>query len=137
MDAIHLEAYEHFETAKDIAEKEGRMILTKSSNHAVRLKQIFRPNHVLLISAEKTEEQVKEVFWYFTVNPDEKYVFSRCTKCNSSCYISIKSSIMIKLHRQLSKMNDTDERVHSKIRKPYPVACSEGFISQIDRLINN
>ena len=47
------------------------MILTKSSNHAMRLKQIFRQDHVLFICEGKTDEQIKEVFWYFNVDADE------------------------------------------------------------------
>lgn len=114
VDAIHLESYEHFEIAKDIAEKEGRMILTKSSNHASRFKQIFRPNHVLLISAEKTEEQVKEVFWYFTVNPDEKYVFSRCPKCNNDRYIKLENAVMLRLHDALNETDDNEEYLEQR-----------------------
>jgi hypothetical protein len=76
VDAEGLEPYQYFEVAKERAEKEGRMILTKSLNHVAQLKKVFKKEHVLYITESKLEEQIKEVYWYFNVQPDEKYVFS-------------------------------------------------------------
>ena len=53
-----MEAYEYFEVAKELAEKENRMILTKSLSHATQLRNIFKKEHVLYITEEKVEEQV-------------------------------------------------------------------------------
>ena len=59
VDAIALESYEHHDVAKEIAEKQDRMILTKSIKSALRLKQIFRKEHVLCITEETMNDQVK------------------------------------------------------------------------------
>ena len=53
-----LEAYEHFEVAKELGEKENRMILTKSLNHATQLRKIFKKEHILYITEDKVEDQV-------------------------------------------------------------------------------
>merc|ERR1711899_664951 len=101
------------EVAKELGEKENRMILTKSLSHANQLRKIFKREHVLFIAEEKIENQIKEVFWYFNVQPDEKYVFSGCSMCNNSTYISIQSSIMMKLYRQLSALNHNQSGIPS------------------------
>ena len=155
VDAVALEAYEHFEVAKELGEKESRMIITKSLSHANQLRKIFKREHVLLIAEEKVEDQINEVFWYFNVQPDEKYVFSRCSKCNNSTYISIQSSIMMKLYRQLSTSNDSHNQsddktiiVQQKTRKEKSntdseeklqqhVKCKGGEINMFDGKIKN
>jgi len=53
VDAEVLEPYEYFEVAKERAEKEGRMILTKSLNHVAQLKKVFKKEHVLYITESK------------------------------------------------------------------------------------
>ena len=53
-----LEAYEHFEVAKELGEKENRVILTKSLNHATQLRKIFKKEHILYITEDKVEDQV-------------------------------------------------------------------------------
>ena len=58
VDAVALEAYEHFEVAKELGEKENRMILTKSLNHATQLRKMFKKEHILFITEDKLEEQV-------------------------------------------------------------------------------
>ena len=58
--------------------------------------------------------QVKEVFWYFNVQPDEKYVFSRCPKCNNRSYITIKGNIMLQLHQALNSMDDSQNHIDDK-----------------------
>ena len=58
VDAVALEAYEHFEVAKELGEKENRMILTKSLNHATQLRKMFKKEHILFITEDKVEEQV-------------------------------------------------------------------------------
>ena len=131
------------------------MIITKSLSHANQLRKIFKREHVLLIAEEKVEDQINEVFWYFNVQPDEKYVFSRCPKCNNSTYISIQSSIMMKLYRQLSASNDSHNQsddktiiVQQKTRKEKSntdseeklqqhVKCKGGEINMFDGKIKN
>ena len=60
VDAVALEAYEHFEVAKELGEKENRMILTKSLNHATQLRKMFKKEHILFITEDKVEEQVSK-----------------------------------------------------------------------------
>ena len=55
-----LESYEHYEVAKEMAEKEGRMILTKSLSHVTSLSKIFKKEHILYITEDKLEEQVND-----------------------------------------------------------------------------
>jgi len=114
VDAVALEAYEHYEVAKELAEKEDRMILTKSLSHATALRKIVKKDHVLYITEEKIEDQIKEVFWYFNVQPDEKYIFSRCPKCNNRTYITIKGSTMLQLHEVLNSLDDSQTTMDKK-----------------------
>ena len=63
VDALALESYENYEAAKEMGEKDGRMILTKSINHAVHLKRTVIRDHVLYITKENLDEQVNgEIF---------------------------------------------------------------------------
>merc|ERR1719510_2052617 len=90
------------------------MILTKSLNHVAQLKKVFKREHVLYITKEKVEDQVKEVFWYFNVQPDEKYVFSRCPKCNNRLYITITANVMFQLHQAQNSLDDSQNRIDDK-----------------------
>lgn len=54
-----LEAYEHYNVAREMGEKEGRMILTKSLDHATQLRKTFQKDHVLYITEINLEEQVR------------------------------------------------------------------------------
>ena len=115
VDAEVLEPYEYFEVATERAEKEGRMILTKSLDHAAQLKRIFKEEHVLYIIEDKLEEQIKEVFWYFNVQPDEKYVFSRCSNCNCGCFITLDQDVMLKLNQAITSIGNIHNEIEDTI----------------------
>lgn len=51
------------------------------------------------------------MFWYFNVRPDEKYVFSRCPKCNNRCYIKLNNNIMLQVHEMLNYKEDNQNLV--------------------------
>ena len=61
IDALALKAGTHYQVAKEMAEVEGRTILTR------RYRQIFPPDKVIYITEKKIEKQVEEVFWYLNV----------------------------------------------------------------------
>ena len=61
IDALALKTGTHYQVAKEMAEVEGRTILTR------RYRQIFPPDKVIYITEKKIEKQVEEVFWYLNV----------------------------------------------------------------------
>ena len=81
--------------------------MTKSLDHAAQLKRIFKEDHVLYIIEDKLEEQIQEVFWYFNVQPDEKYVFSRCTNCNSGDFVTLHQDVMLNLYQTLIPLDNS------------------------------
>ena len=61
INAIALKPGTHYEVAKEMAEVEGRTILTR------RYRKIFPRDRVIYITEKKMEDQIKEVFWYLNV----------------------------------------------------------------------
>ena len=47
--------------------------------------------HCYSVQHDQLEHQVTEVFWYFNVDQDDKYLFSRCQKCNGDKYAVLTS----------------------------------------------
>jgi len=43
------------------------------------------------IKQDQFDSQLEEVFWYFNVKQDDKYLFSRCQKCNGDKYATLTS----------------------------------------------
>ena len=62
IDAISLKPNTHYKVAKDMAEIEDRIILTKRIDRT-----IFQKDRVIYITEKKVEEQVKEAYWYLNV----------------------------------------------------------------------
>ena len=62
IDAISLKPNTHHKVAKDMAEIEDRIILTKRIDRT-----IFQKDRVIYITEKKVEEQVKEAYWYLNV----------------------------------------------------------------------
>ncbi len=58
IDAVSIEAHEHFEMCGKVAEKEGRHVVTKG-NHFTKLKNYVPPGHCLSVNSNYPEEQVK------------------------------------------------------------------------------
>ena len=43
------------------------------------------------VQQDQLDSQLEEVFWYFNVKQDDKYLFSRCQKCNGDKYATLTS----------------------------------------------
>ena len=61
IDATALKPGTHYQVAKEMAEVEGRTILTR------RYRKIFPRDKVIYITEKKISHQIKEVFWYLNV----------------------------------------------------------------------
>ena len=125
VDAIGLENHEHFELCAEVANKEGRMILSRGT-HAQRLQSMVRKGHCYSVIQDKTEDQIEEVFWYFNVTPDDKYVFTRCPKCNNVKYAAVEGYQALIVHDNQSgtsakgyyEKEDDDEDDYTRFLDP-------------------
>ncbi len=58
VDAVHVENFEPFENCAKIAAREDRAVLTRGRDHFVRLRQLVKKDHCLIILDDKPEDQV-------------------------------------------------------------------------------
>ena len=52
---------------------------------------VARQGHCYCVQSDQMDAQVEEVFWYFNVDQDDKYLFSRCQACNGDKYVTLTS----------------------------------------------
>merc|ERR550534_1777217 len=52
---------------------------------------VEKQGHCYSVQSDQLEAQVEEVFWYFNVQQDDKYLFSRCQACNGDKYATLTS----------------------------------------------
>ena len=68
-----------------------RSIVVRRGSHAQKLQTMVPRGHCYSVQHDQLEHQVTEVFWYFNVDQDDKYLFSRCQKCNGDKYAVLTS----------------------------------------------
>ena len=91
VDAVALESYEYFENCAKVAVQDKRMILTRGS-HARKLQtMVEKQGYCYSVRSDQLDAQLEEVFWYFNVDQDDKYLFSRCQACNGDKYATLTS----------------------------------------------
>jgi len=92
VDAVALESHEYFENCARVAKEENRAILTRGG-HAQKLQSVvgLRKEMCYQVQQDQLDSQLEEVFWYFNVKQDDKYLFSRCQKCNGDKYATLTS----------------------------------------------
>jgi uncharacterized protein with PIN domain len=66
IDAMSLKPNTHYKVAKDMAEIEDRIILTRRIDRT-----IFQKYRVVYIMEKNLKEQVKEAYWYLNVQEEE------------------------------------------------------------------
>lgn len=111
VDAIALESYEYFENCARVAIAEKRMIITRGS-HAQKLQTMVPRGHCYSIQHDQLDQQIEEVFWYFNVDQDDKYLFSRCQKCNGNKYAILTSYQAQTIHENQGGSKDSPKKAY-------------------------
>jgi uncharacterized protein with PIN domain len=61
---------EPFENCAKVAQRDGRVVLTRGASHYVRLRQLVAKGHCLPLRSDQTEEQLDEVNQCRPISPE-------------------------------------------------------------------
>ena len=94
MDSVIIESFESHQSLTRVAQRDCRMILTKSRSNFDAARKSMKNGHSFLLRSDKVDDQLAEIRRYFNLNISEEDIFIRCSLCNGDRYITISRTLM-------------------------------------------
>ncbi|KAJ7986881.1 hypothetical protein DPEC_G00333000 [Dallia pectoralis] len=97
VDVLMLENNDDHRLAAQLAQEEGRVILTCGQPYQTLKSQVGEGRCIALDCSEKARDQAVRVLRHFNVRPTQSDIFSRCQVCNSDQYLKLSREDMTRL----------------------------------------
>ncbi|XP_029548132.1 exonuclease mut-7 homolog isoform X1 [Salmo trutta] len=100
VDVVVLENTDDHRVAAQLAQEDGRVILTCGQPYQTLKSQVGEGRCIALDCSEKAREQAVRVLKHFNVQPTQSDIFSRCQVCNSDQYLKMPRENMTRLLKE-------------------------------------
>ncbi|KAM6984825.1 exonuclease mut-7 homolog [Aplochiton taeniatus] len=100
VDVVLLENTDDHRVAAQLAQAEGRVILTCGQPYQSLKSQVGEGRCLSLDCSEKARDQAVRVLKHFNIQPTPADIFSRCQVCNSDQYMRLTSADMSRMLRE-------------------------------------
>lgn len=107
VDVLMLENTDDHRVAAQIAQKEGRIILTAGQPFQTLRSQVAEGRCLTLDCSEKARDQAFRVLRHFNVNLTPSDIFSRCQACNNDEYLKLPKDAMTQMMNERGLIQDT------------------------------
>ncbi|XP_071396895.1 exonuclease mut-7 homolog [Centroberyx affinis] len=115
VDVLMLEPSDDHREAAQLAQADGRVILTCGQPYQSLRSQVAEGRCLSLDCSEKARDQAVRVLRHFNVQPTPNDIFSRCQVCNGDQYMALPREDMARLLRQRGFLEDQD---HTELQSP-------------------
>ncbi|XP_015236544.1 PREDICTED: exonuclease mut-7 homolog [Cyprinodon variegatus] len=106
VDVVMLENSDDHRVAAQLAQAEGRVILTCGQPFQTLRSQVGEGRCLSLDCSEKARDQAIRVLRHFNVQPSPSDIFSRCQACNSDQYVAIPRADMVTMLKDKGFLQD-------------------------------
>ncbi|XP_071196333.1 exonuclease mut-7 homolog isoform X1 [Salvelinus alpinus] len=100
VDVVLLENTDDHRVAAQLAQEDGRVILTCGQPYQTLKSQVGEGRCIALDCSEKARDQAVRVLKHFNVQPTQSDIFSRCQVCNSDQYLKMPRENMTRLLKE-------------------------------------
>ncbi|XP_041741386.1 exonuclease mut-7 homolog [Coregonus clupeaformis] len=100
VDVVLLENTDDHRVAAQLAQEDGRVILTCGQPYQTLKSQVGEGRCIALDCSEKARDQAVRVLKHFNVQPTQSDIFSRCQVCNSDQYLKMPREDMTRLLKE-------------------------------------
>ncbi|XP_010875670.3 exonuclease mut-7 homolog [Esox lucius] len=100
VDVLMLANDDDHRVAAQLAQEEGRVILTCGQPYQTLKSQVGEGRCIALDCSEKARDQAVRVLRHFNVQPTQSDIFSRCQVCNSNQYLKLPREDMTRMLKE-------------------------------------
>ncbi|XP_063746410.1 exonuclease mut-7 homolog isoform X2 [Eleginops maclovinus] len=133
VDVIMLENTDDHRVAAELAQAEGRFILTCGQPFQTLRSQVGEGRCLSLDCAEKARDQAVRVLRHFNVQLKPSDIFSRCQACNSDQYAAVPRGDMVRMLKEKGFLQDDTDHTQQQEEEKLEDFPTPGVTPEIPR----